>query len=68
VKTVRITYTKHFLSGLLAGLSVPASFPVPESQADVTVQMLSRLTPEHPGNEAVTRFRFAVSNISTTTI
>jgi hypothetical protein len=65
---VRVTYTKHFMSGLLCGLSVPASFPVPAAQADVTVELLSRCTPAHPGRDAITRNLFHVSAISTTPV
>jgi hypothetical protein len=57
-----VHYTKHFLSGNLAGLTVPCTLRVPDSaHAQLTLERLARYTVSEPGRDCVTNARFWVS-------
>jgi hypothetical protein len=57
-----IHYTKHFLTGNLAGFAVPCEFRVPDADhAQLALESLATLTQEHPGKDCVTNNQFWVS-------
>jgi hypothetical protein len=57
-----IHYTKHFLTGNLAGLAVPCELSCLNAElAQITLESLARLTVETPGSDCVTEAKFWVS-------
>jgi hypothetical protein len=60
-----ISYTKHMLTGNLAGMALTKQgFSVPDKEtADVCVASIERQTRDYPGTEVVTGNKFWVSNI-----
>lgn len=60
---IRIKYSKTFLSGPLAGLTVPAWYSVPDAYAEEHAHRLRCFTEAHPGKEVITGNLFAVSDV-----
>jgi hypothetical protein len=57
-----VRYTKHFVTGNLAGLDVRCEVSYPD--AETALKMLEwaeRCTPENPGKDCVTNARFWIS-------
>ena len=65
MNTIRVTYKKTFLSGLLKGLTVDAGYDIPDTLNDRRITMLSLLNidQDNPGREALTNNLFYVSQI-----
>lgn len=59
----RLTYSKQFLTGNLAGLSVRCSFDVPAEDAHARSLELARMARCNPGRDAVTGDQFFVYNV-----
>jgi len=58
---VRVSYVKKFLSGNLAGLSVPCSYRVPNyAHGLMHLKNLQLLTESNPGSDCCTGARFFV--------
>ena len=58
-----LSYSKQFLSGTLAGLSVRCSYQVPASVVAERMERLNAFTPANPGHDCVTGAAFWVYNI-----
>jgi hypothetical protein len=57
-----VKYTKHMLTGNLAGFDIPVEFRVPDADhALLALASLATLTKEHPGKDCVTNAKFWVS-------
>jgi hypothetical protein len=65
----RIEYSKHFITGLLAGLSVRCGFNVPDAEHAVESELqLARFTRANPGADAITGSQFWVYNIGSSEV
>ena len=53
MNTKKISYTKEFLSGMLAGISVPASFGTTEDALTIHLEELGKITRETPGRDVL---------------
>lgn len=61
---VRISYSKQFISGNLAGISVSCGYTVPDHvHAALHMRDLNLLTKQNPGSDCVTGARFWVYNV-----
>ena len=61
---LKVQGNKTFLTGNLAGLTVPVSFPVATWNAAMKcLGDLQKLTQENPGEDCVTKDRFYTSNL-----
>lgn len=59
----KITYTKHFLTGALAGLAVPCSITVSADRVAGTRTVLLGNSPEYPASDLLTGNKYWVDNI-----
>jgi hypothetical protein len=59
----RIEYSKEFLTGLLAGLTVRGGFNVPSDVAAARMAELNRFTKLNPGRDCVTGDQFWIYNL-----
>ncbi len=61
---IKVTYTKHFLTGTLKGLDVKCGYTVANPQSAIDAQKwLNSYTPENPGSDCLTGARFWVHGI-----
>jgi len=60
--THRVTYTKHFHTGLLAGLSVNCGFTVPVEDCPSTQARLNAVTDDEPHWDTVGD-RYHITNV-----
>lgn len=59
-----ISYTKHFISGALKGLSVPCTLHVDKRVCAVVQAHLNGFTEEFPGADALTGSQWWASGVS----
>jgi len=62
-KMVRLSYSKHFLTGTLAGLSVRCGFNVPASEAHKRSLELQAVNVLHPGKDCITKAEYYIYNV-----
>jgi hypothetical protein len=63
--TKRISYSKQFLTGALAGLSVRQTLDTTTDAVLLHAESLNRLTKANPGTDCVTGSAFWIYNIGT---
>jgi hypothetical protein len=63
--TIRLSYKKTFLTGILKGMTVDAGYDIPDTIKDRQRAMLTLLDMDrdNPGSEALTGNKFFVSAI-----
>ena len=62
-RTVRISYSKYFLTGTLAGMSVRCGFNVPAEVAHERSMELQAVNVSNPGSDYGTKAKFYIYNV-----
>lgn len=61
--TKRVSYSKEFLTGTLAGISVRCGFDTTDDAVAIHLAELNAITKQNPGSEVLTAATFWVYNI-----